>query len=423
MSGLKEALLLSPRRPPSSALRLAEVDASQDGDAAAGWPLFLFLMSLSAMVPLICHVLPLGYSTLFSVVLTASYLLRLRPRSQHSLSTPTSHTPSSHTTHTSSITTTATEQPSSASSTSSPPPSDLSASATSTDAVERSEEQRSNSRPSLDQFEDQQADLSHDKRNNGRQERSEALSGVTAAHPLQYPLGPFPPLSASLTSTHTPPLALPRPGTSTATSSPLPLPVHTNSLPTPSPLPLHAPSTSPTPPFPSPTTPTPTSLSIIRSEEQLSIHKVRRIRQKLLIRKVVYTEPVLMQVDVQKERVEVEWVAVEDGVQSVLNDQGGANAWNRRGVDAQGQEMVELLVCEQRPRVVMDVVPMRRVRVTRVERQSSELVAVDLKKEHIRFVPNVKDEQRVVHMEEEVEVEKEGVREEKSEEAGKIHVE
>ena len=161
-------------------------------------------------------------------------------------------------------------------------------------------------------------------------------------------------------------------------------------------------------------------LSLIRSEERLTVRKERVITSRLVVRKVVTTEMVIMSVPVRKERLEVETVYVEEPLVHDADDEDAPHSQtatqgyvqflpspqaalseadavvysktytgdrhNYVGVNEAGQEVLELLLCEERPRVEMDVTAVSRVYVTKVPTASSQLVKMDLRKEHIEYV-------------------------------------
>ena len=177
-------------------------------------------------------------------------------------------------------------------------------------------------------------------------------------------------------------------------------------------------------------------LTLVRSEEQLVIRKKRVVTSRLVVRKVVSTEMVILSVPVRRERLEVETVytEVEEGeeeqegvvadgqaaaatgyvrplaplpsdsdvssplalspsarlssaVSSSSDDVSSAHFHNYVGVDSKGQEVIELLLCEERPRIELDIAAVTRVRVTRTAFPSSQLVQTDLRKERIEYIP------------------------------------
>jgi len=160
-------------------------------------------------------------------------------------------------------------------------------------------------------------------------------------------------------------------------------------------------------------------LSLIRSEERMDVRKERVVTSKLVVRKVVTTEMVWMAVPVRKERLECETVYSDeptpihddntathdtattghisyqpspldtDDIETASLSTGKLYSGDRHnyvGVNELGQDMIELLLCEERPRIAMDVVPVSRVYVTKVPYQSSQLVEMELLKEHIEYI-------------------------------------
>ena len=305
--------LLSPRRPQPTALHLQATKAPALGDASTHWPLFLFLFCVSAMVPLLCHLLPLVYSTSLSVLLTGSYLLRLRPPSQ---GPPTTR--------------------------------HLSSAASTADAKDKAALQ-SIGKEKVGKFDDVHNASSRLTKHGVTESTTQRVRSDEWLSATAFRRPPPPSSSASsLQSGSVAPLSL--------------------------------------------------DGFMVRSEEQLSVSKVRRVRERLRIRKVVSTETRLMSVQVQKERVEVQWVPVTDGDEAgeAVGEDSGSDAFNHRSLDEKGQEVVELLVCEERPRVVMEVVPVQRVRVTKVAQTSTQLVGAELKKEHIDYVEQSRDGEKTV---------------------------
>ena len=169
-------------------------------------------------------------------------------------------------------------------------------------------------------------------------------------------------------------------------------------------------------------------LSVVLAEERLVVRKERLITHKLLVRKVVSTEMVVLSVPVRRERLEVESVQLDTPIvlpddadeQTALAASGYVTALplhakgggdsaelgrkslsgdrhNYAGVDATGRSLIELLLCEERPRVSMDVVPVSRVTVTRAAYNSSQLIQTDLRKEHIDYVAPPSTRANIVH--------------------------
>ena len=149
----------------------------------------------------------------------------------------------------------------------------------------------------------------------------------------------------------------------------------------------------------------------------MSVSKERVVTSRLVVRKVVTTEMVIMSVPVRRERLEVETVYEDEPVPVKSDDDDtGARGYVRPlpplplddapsasaakynepsfgdthnfiGVNGSGQEVIELLLCEERPRVEMDVAAVTRVYVTKVPFPSSQLVAMELLKENLHFIP------------------------------------
>ena len=163
-----------------------------------------------------------------------------------------------------------------------------------------------------------------------------------------------------------------------------------------------------------------TALSMVRSEERMSVRKERVLTSRLVVRKVVSTEIVILSVPVRRERLEVETVYVEEPLVLPLTsddetatkgyvrplpplptddttaaaassaaasfEPSSGDRYNYVGLDEAGQEVIELLLCEERPRIEMDVAAVTRVIVTRVPFPSSQLVEMDLLKERLEYI-------------------------------------
>ena len=161
----------------------------------------------------------------------------------------------------------------------------------------------------------------------------------------------------------------------------------------------------------------PGELSMIRSEERLSVRKERVVTSRLVVRKVVTTEMVILSVPVRRERLEVETVYDEEpkvhdassmdddtatkgyvrplpplptddasNASATSSSPSSGDSYNYVGVNESGQEVIELLLCEERPRIEMDVAPVTRVYVTKVPYPSSQIVEATLRKEQLAYI-------------------------------------
>ena len=160
--------------------------------------------------------------------------------------------------------------------------------------------------------------------------------------------------------------------------------------------------------------------TIVRSEEQMRVMKERFVTERVRLRKVVSTEMVTITVPVRKERVEVERIPVDgpgipiSAAQSLEEDerrsqrrktrntQQTANANTKtttntntgtsthtadsaRVVEDEEEESYEMILSEERPRVINDVVPIERVRLRKLRQVSSQQLQMDLLREHIDY--------------------------------------
>ena len=179
----------------------------------------------------------------------------------------------------------------------------------------------------------------------------------------------------------------------------------------------------------------PSELSLVRSEERMSIRKERVVTSRLVVRKVVTTEMVILSVPVRRERLEVETIYVDEPLNATSHTDDSANdvtcttgyvrplpplpsdsdetatfthntaamtpsnkssgelsyddceRHNYVGVNDDGHEVLELLLCEERPRIEMDIAAVTRVYVTKVPFPASQLVQMELKKEQLEYIP------------------------------------
>ena len=147
--------------------------------------------------------------------------------------------------------------------------------------------------------------------------------------------------------------------------------------------------------------------TIIRSEEQMRITKERFVTERVRLRKVVTTEMVTISVPVRKERVEVQRFPVngpgipvtasqslEEEQRRAQRRQGRANtntgtsahaANDARVVEDEEEESFEMILSEERPRVINDVVPIERVRLRKLRQVTAQSLEMDLMREHIDF--------------------------------------
>ena len=181
---------------------------------------------------------------------------------------------------------------------------------------------------------------------------------------------------------------------------------------------------------------------VVRSEEQMVWSKERFVTERVRLRKVVATEMVTLTVPVRRERIEIDRIPV-DGPGVLVSEQEtaarmarrnnrrqqrtgavgpasgtvnpagttttGANTYNNSAATTAGSnnvlsntaanrdvyddeyddEQFELVLCEERPRVVNDIVPVERVRMKKLTQVQTQHLEMDLLKEHIDFqAPN-----------------------------------
>ena len=171
---------------------------------------------------------------------------------------------------------------------------------------------------------------------------------------------------------------------------------------------------------------------IVRSEEQMVWKKERFVTERVRLRKVVATEMVTITVPVRRERIEIDRIPVDGpGVlvseeetaarlarrnqrrqqrasaasnsstnstnttnsnsNSYASSTGATNTLSNTAAtndiydDEYDDEQFELVLCEERPRVVNDIVPVERIRMKKLTQQSTAHLEMDLRKEHIDF--------------------------------------
>ena len=146
--------------------------------------------------------------------------------------------------------------------------------------------------------------------------------------------------------------------------------------------------------------------TIVRSEEQMRVLKERFVTERVRMRKVVTTEMVTMTVPVRKERIEVERVPVNGPMIPVTEAMSIEEASQRRSrkasrqqnannntaggraaqdVDDLEEEVFELVLSEERPRVVTDVVPIERVRMRKLRQVNTQNLEMDVRREQIDY--------------------------------------
>ena len=139
--------------------------------------------------------------------------------------------------------------------------------------------------------------------------------------------------------------------------------------------------------------------TIIRSEEQMRVMKERFVTERVRLRKVVTTEMVQITVPVRKESVQVEHIAVH-GPGIPVSTSESIEEDNRRtqrrkakdtrrnvegGMVEEDEEVIEMILSEERPRVINDVVPIERVRLRKLRQVRSQQLEMDLMREHIDY--------------------------------------
>ena len=131
---------------------------------------------------------------------------------------------------------------------------------------------------------------------------------------------------------------------------------------------------------------------VVRSEEQMVWSKERFVTERVRLRKVVATEMVTLTVPVRRERIEIDRIPV-DGPGVLVSEQETAQS--------EDEEQFELILCEERPRVVNDIVPVERVRMKKVATTGTQHLEMELRKEHIDYTftpPDASQQPRLVSL-------------------------
>lgn len=118
------------------------------------------------------------------------------------------------------------------------------------------------------------------------------------------------------------------------------------------------------------------SVVLTRFEEQLRVHLPRRPYERIVLRKSVVTEVVNLTVEVRREELHVERIAVDDPDGQVL-------ARGMEVPDLVEGEVLEVIVRAERPIVGVESVPIERVRVIKEISTREETFHANLRVERI----------------------------------------
>ena len=125
-----------------------------------------------------------------------------------------------------------------------------------------------------------------------------------------------------------------------------------------------------------------------RSEERLlvgtEIHETERVR---LIKKVV-TEDVTVTVQIRREELVIERTAVIDGTKFYDDGETSYTDAERQRLYAAvetafNEDVIEVVLYEEKPRIEMDIVPIERIRLSRSAQSRDEVVQGQVRKEVI----------------------------------------
>lgn len=118
------------------------------------------------------------------------------------------------------------------------------------------------------------------------------------------------------------------------------------------------------------------ALEVVRSEEQLQVGTQVRVSGRAVLRKYVVTETVTQTFQVRHEEVRLEYEPAPNNAIGVVNREPV-----RDGV------VVEMVLHREVPRVVMDVIPVERVRLHVDTITTQVSVSEDLRKEQLVLDP------------------------------------